>query len=227
MTTDPNPRNQTASNDARARIANSDARARIARRNRRVGFATFSVVALMVGVSFAAVPLYSVFCRVTGYNGTPQIGAERPTAEGEAVVTVRFNANTQPNLPWRFEPAQHSVRLHVGEEAMGFYHARNLSDGPVTGIATYNVTPEVVGKYFHKTACFCFDEQTLTAGQSVDMPLSFWVDPKIAEDPNTRGIHTITISYSFFRTLADAERAGALASAGQHVGRAEGRTVTR
>jgi cytochrome c oxidase assembly protein subunit 11 len=205
----------------------TDRRTELARRNRRVGFAAFSAVGLMVGVSFAAVPLYEVFCRVTGYNGTPQVGAERPQAEGEALVTVRFNANTQPNLPWRFEPAQHSVQLHVGEEAMGFYHARNLSDGPVTGIATYNVTPEVVGKYFHKTACFCFDEQTLTAGQSVDMPLSFWVDPKIAEDPNTRGIRTITLSYTFFRTIADAERAGALANAGPHVGRAEGRTLTR
>ena len=202
-------------------------RTRLSRNNRRLAFGAFGVVGLMVGVSFAAVPLYEVFCRVTGYNGTPQVGAERPQAEGEALVTVRFNANTQPNLPWRFEPAQHSVQLHVGEEAMGFYHAHNLSDGPVTGIATYNVTPEVVGKYFHKTACFCFDEQTLTAGQSVDMPLSFWVDPKIAEDPNTRGIRTITLSYTFFRTIADAERAGALANAGPHVGRAEGRTLTR
>ena len=205
----------------------TDRRTQIARRNRRVGFAAFATVAAMVGVSFAAVPLFDVFCRVTGYNGTPQVGAERPQAEGDAVVTVRFNANVQPNLPWRFEPAQPSVRLRVGEEAMGFYHARNLSDGPVTGIATYNVTPEVVGKYFHKTACFCFDEQTLTASQSVDMPLSFWVDPKIADDPNTRDIRTITISYTFFRTLADAERAGAVASAGPHVGRAEGRTLTR
>ena len=199
-------------------------RTRLSRNNRRLAFGAFGVVGLMVGVSFAAVPLYEVFCRVTGYNGTPQVGAERPQAEGEALVTVRFNANTQPNLPWRFEPAQHSVQLHVGEEAMGFYHARNLSDGPVTGIATYNVTPEVVGKYFHKTACFCFDEQTLTAGQSVDMPLSFWVDPKIAEDPNTRGIRTITVSYTFFRSLNDAERAGALANAGPHVGRRDTET---
>jgi cytochrome c oxidase assembly protein subunit 11 len=191
----------------------------LAQRNRRVGAAVAAVVVGMVGVSFAAVPLYDLFCRVTGYNGTPMIGQAAPAQAGELAVTVRFNANTQPNLPWRFEPAQPSLQLRVGEEGMGFYQARNLSDQPVTGISTYNVTPEVVGKYFHKTACFCFEEQTLTPGQEVDMPLSFWVDPRIAEDPNTRGIRTITVNYTFFRSLNDAERAGALANAGPHVGR--------
>jgi cytochrome c oxidase assembly protein subunit 11 len=112
------------------------------------------------------------------------------------------------------------MRLRVGEEGVAFYRARNLGDGPVTGIATYNVTPEVVGKYFHKTACFCFEKQTLEGGQKVDMPLSFWVDPRIAGDPNTSGIRTITVSYSFFRSLDDAERAGAVANAGPHVGSA-------
>ncbi|MGG5810722.1 cytochrome c oxidase assembly protein [Falsiroseomonas sp. CW058] len=191
----------------------------ISRRNRRTAAAAFTVVAGMVGLSFAAVPLYDLFCRVTGYNGTPMVGTQRPDQAGDFVVTVRFNANTQPNLPWRFEPAQPSVQLRVGEEGMGFYHARNLSAAPATGISTYNVTPEVVGKYFHKTACFCFEEQTLAPGQEVDMPLAFWVDPRIATDPNTRGIRTITVSYTFHRSLHDAERSGALASAGPHVGR--------
>jgi cytochrome c oxidase assembly protein subunit 11 len=147
------------------------------------------------------------------------IGQAPAPGPGEQRMTIRFNANTQPNLPWRFEPAQPAVELRVGEEGMGFYRAVNLSDRPVTGISTYNVTPEVVGKYFHKTACFCFEEQTLAAGQETDMPLAFWVDPRIAQDPNTRGIHTITVSYTFFRSLADAERNGALANAGPHVGR--------
>jgi len=189
-----------------------------ARRNRRTVAAAFGLVGLMGGVSFAAVPLYNLFCRITGYNGTPRIGGAAPGA-GEPTVTVRFNANTHPSLPWRFEPRQPSVRLRVGEEAMAYYDARNLSDRPVTGISTYNVTPEVAGKYFHKTACFCFDEQTLGPGGQAEMPLAFWVDPKIAEDPNTRGIRTVTVNYTFFRSLSDAERAGALADAGPHVGR--------
>jgi cytochrome c oxidase assembly protein subunit 11 len=191
---------------------------RLRRRNRLMAMGVGGVVAGMVGLSFASVPLYDMFCRVTGYNGTVQVGG--PAAPGAAgkVVTVRFNAVTHSSLPWRFAPAQPSVRLQVGEEGAGFYQARNLSDRPVTGVATYNVTPEVVGKYFHKTACFCFEEQTLAPGQEADMPLAFWVDPKIAEDPNTREIRTITINYTFFRSLDDAARSGALASAGPHVG---------
>jgi cytochrome c oxidase assembly protein subunit 11 len=189
------------------------------RRNRRLGLGVLGLVAGMAGLSFAAVPLYDLFCRATGYNGTVQTaGGAAPGATGGEAITVRFHAVTHPNLPWRFVPAQASVRLQLGEEGMGFYRAANLSDRPVTGVATYNVTPEVVGKYFHKTACFCFEEQTLAAGQAADMPLAFWVDPKIAEDPNTSGIRTITISYSFFRSLDDAERSGALANAGAHVG---------
>jgi len=197
-----------------------DPRQALALRNRRTAIAAFGVVAGMVGVSFAAVPLYALFCRVTGYGGTPMIGGTAPGASAAAApLTVRFNANTQPNLPWHFAPAQASVQLRPGEEAVAFYRAEGTGATPATGISTYNVTPEVVGRYFHKTACFCFEEQTLAPGQQVDMPLAFWVDPRIAEDPNTRGIRTITVSYTFFRTLADAERAGALASAGPHVGR--------
>jgi cytochrome c oxidase assembly protein subunit 11 len=191
----------------------------LARRNRRTALAAFGLVAGMVGVSFAAVPLYRLFCQVTGFGGTPMIGQAAPATPGEALVTVRFAATVQTQLPWRFEPAQPSQQLRVGEEGIGFYQARNLSDRPVTGISTYNVTPEKVGRYFHKTACFCFEEQTLEPGQVVDMPLAFWVDPRIAEDPSTREVRTITIHYTFFRSLGDAERAGAVASAGPHVGR--------
>jgi cytochrome c oxidase assembly protein subunit 11 len=181
----------------------------------------------MVGLAFASVPLYQLFCRVTGYNGTVQTAGLAAPGPGEQTVAIRFNATTHPALPWRFEPAQGPMRLRVGEEGLAFYRARNLGDAPVTGVATYNVTPEVVGKYFHKTACFCFEKQTLEAGQEVDMPLSFWVDPRIAQDPNTSGIRTITVSYSFFRTLDDAERAGAVANAGPHVGPAAGAAAPR
>lgn len=192
--------------------------ASLARRNRRTGMAAGVLVVGMVGLSFAAVPLYDLFCRVTGYNGTVQIGGRAAPGAGEQVVTIRFNAVTSPALPWRFVPGQPSMQLHVGEEGMAFYVARNQSAGPVTGVATYNVTPEIAGKYFHKTACFCFEQQTLEPGQQVDMPLAFWVDPKMMADPNTARIRTITINYSFFRSLDDAGRSGALASAGPHVG---------
>lgn len=194
----------------------------VQRRNRRMVLGLGGVAAGMAGLSFAAVPLYRLFCQVTGYNGTTQRGGTAPGAVGDTNVTIRFNATTQPNLPWRFQPEQNAVTLRVGEEGLAFYTAMNLADTPVTGVATYNVTPEKVGRYFHKTACFCFDEQTLAPHQRVDMPVSFWVDPEIARDPNTRDVSVITLSYTFFRTLADAERAGALASAGPHVGRATG-----
>ena len=195
------------------------------RRNRRLGLGAAALVAGMVGMAFASVPLFAMFCSATGYNGTVQTGGAAAPGAGQKVLTIRFNANTHPGLPWRFGPETPSMTLRVGEEGMGFYTAENLSATPVTGVATYNVTPEVVGKYFHKTACFCFNEQTLEPGQKAEMPLSFWVDPAIADDPNTSGIRTITISYTFFRTLEDAARSGALANAGPHVGPA--RSVTR
>lgn len=189
------------------------------RRNRRMGIGVASVAAGMVGLTFAAVPLYDLFCRVTGYNGTVQRGLAAPGAT-DRTITVRFAAQTDRNLPWRFQAEQTSMNVRLGEEGLAFYTAANRAETPVTGVSVYNVTPEKVGRYFHKVACFCFDEQTLTPGQRVDMPVSFWVDPRIAEDPNTRDVTTITLSYTFYRTIEDAQRAGALASAGPHVGRA-------
>ena len=150
-----------------------------------------------------------------------QTGGPAAPGAGQQLLTIRFNANTHPGLPWRFGPEQPSMTLHVGEEGMATYRAVNLSDSPVTGVATYNVTPEVLGKYFHKTACFCFDQQTLGPRQDVDMPIAFWVDPKMLDDPNTSGIRTVTVSYTFFRSLDDAQRSGALANAGPHVGAAQ------
>ena len=186
--------------------------------NRTIGIALTTVIVGMVGLSFASVPLYRLFCAVTGYGGTPQIGEAAAPGATRRLITVRFNANTNPNLPWDFRPVQEAIRLPLGDERLAFYTARNESGTPVTGVALYNVTPDTVGKYFHKTACFCFDQQTLAAGEQKQFPLSFWVDPEIAKDPNTADIHTITLSYTFFRTLADAEKSGALAQAGPHVG---------
>ena len=172
----------------------------------------------MVGMSFAAIPLYRVFCAVTGFGGTPQIGPETSDSVSNRTVTVRFNADVNPNLPWRFAPEQQQVTLKLGEQQVAFYTARNDSAQPVTGIAIYNVTPDKIGRYFHKTACFCFNEQTLAPGQDMQLPVSFWVDPALATDPSTADVTTITLSYTFFRSLDDAARSGKLATAGPHVG---------
>jgi cytochrome c oxidase assembly protein subunit 11 len=172
----------------------------------------------MVGLSFAAVPLYRVFCAATGYGGTPQIGGPAGPGAERGTITVRFDANTSPSLPWRFQAEQASVTLPLGEEKLAFYTGRNQAAQPITGVATYNVTPDKVGKYFHKTACFCFNEQTLQPGQELEFPLSFWVDPAIATDPDTSDVRTITLSYTFFRSLDDAARNGGLDKAGPHVG---------
>jgi len=189
-------------------------------RNRRLATGIAGVAVGMVGLAYASVPLYRLFCQVTGFGGTVMVGGAPAPGAIAQTVTIRFNATTSPGLPWHFAPAQRSQTLQLGEEGAAFYVARNLGTQPVTGVATYNVTPAIVGRYFHKTACFCFEQQTLAPGQEVDMPLAFWVDPKLAEDPATRDIRTITISYSFFRSLDDADKAGALANAGAHVGRA-------
>ena len=189
------------------------------RSNRLFGAGLAAVVAAMVGLSFASVPLYRLFCAATGYAGTPNITAAPAPGAVARQVTVRFDAATDAGLPWTFKPVQAAVTLPLGEQQVAFYTARNRASEPVTGIAVYNVTPEKVGKYFHKTACFCFNEQTLAPGQDMQFPLSFWVDPAIASDPDTSDVRTITLSYTFYRSLGDAARAGALADAGPHVGR--------
>jgi cytochrome c oxidase assembly protein subunit 11 len=188
------------------------------RRNAILGGVVVLAIVGMVGASFAAIPLYRLFCAATGYAGTPSIGlAAAPGSSGQ-VIRVRFNADTNPGLPWIFAPDQLQVSLNLGDEQVAFYHATNRSNRSVTGMALYNVTPEKVGKYFHKTACFCFNQQTLSANQSMEFPVSFWVDPAIRTDPNTADVKVITLSYTFYRSLADAEKSGALAKAGPHVG---------
>lgn len=170
-------------------------------KNRRVAFACVAVFAGMVGLSFASAPLYDMFCRMTGFAGTPLRAKAAPGATNpdEATVTVRFNADVAPGMPWKFQPVQREVTVKPGEETLIFYRASNPTARPVSGQASFNVTPEKVGQYFNKIACFCFEEQMLQAGQSVDMPVSFFVDPEILKDPKTRDVTTITLSYTFFR----------------------------
>jgi cytochrome c oxidase assembly protein subunit 11 len=172
----------------------------------------------MLGLSFAAVPLYRMFCAATGYGGTPRIGPEHSASVSERRIVVRFNADASPGIPWDFQPEQKQVSVKLGEEQVAFYVARNEAATPVTGIALYNVTPEKAAKYFHKTACFCFNQQTLAPRQSMQFPVSFWVDPAIASNQGTADVGAITLSYTFFRSLEDAAHSGALASAGPHVG---------
>jgi len=179
--------------------------------------ALVGVIAGMGGLAFASVPLYRMFCAATGFGGTPQIGGVSPGVVGKT-ISVRFNADTNPGLPWKFAPAVNEVRVELGEEKLAIYTAQNLSPAVVTGVALYNITPDKAAKYFHKTACFCFNEQTLKGGQKMDFPVTFWVDPAIASDPNTADVHEVTLSYTFFRALDDAIKSGALAKAGPHVG---------
>jgi cytochrome c oxidase assembly protein subunit 11 len=169
----------------------------VARRNRIVMVTLFAVAAAMVGGSYAAVPLYRIFCQVTGFGGTTNV-AEKPSERiSDRVITVRFDA-TVNDLPWAFQPVQRSIRTHVGQNTLAFYRAENTGSVPVTGTATFNVTPLKAGQYFSKIECFCFTEQHLAAGQSVEMPVSFFVDPAIEDDRNLDDVTTITLSYTFY-----------------------------
>lgn len=195
------------------------------RRGNQLIAGIFALVAIgMVGMSFAAIPLYRAFCQATGYAGTPKIGAAMAPGGDGKTIQVRFNANVNPNIPWSFAPDQLVVTVPLGEDHLASYHARNESAEPVTGVALYNITPDKAAKYFHKTACFCFNSQTLNAGEAKEFPLSFWVDPEITKDPETSDVKEVTLSYTFFRSLADAAKTGALAKAGPHVGPLETKT---
>ncbi len=184
------------------RDTRTDGRGRQAR-NARTGLALSLVACAMVGLAFASAPLYRLFCQVTGYGGTTQVAEAAPGEVSQRLITVRFNAEVNPRLPWRFEPLERAVTLRVGETGLAFYRAVNLADRPVSGTATFNVTPLKAGQYFAKTQCFCFDEQRLAAGQAVDMGVSFFIDPAILDDRNLDDVTTVTLSYTFFRSPED------------------------
>ncbi|MGE4244866.1 MAG: cytochrome c oxidase assembly protein [Parvibaculaceae bacterium] len=169
-----------------------------AARNRRTAIACGVVVVSMVGASYAAVPLYRLFCQVTGFGGTTQRAEAAPATSLDRKMAVRFDANVGHGLGWRFEPEQVRLDVRVGETSLAFYRATNLSQKPVTGQAVFNVTPPQAGYYFNKIECFCFTEQTLEPGQSVDMPVQFFVDPAIVEDKDLKNLGTITLSYTFY-----------------------------
>ncbi len=167
-------------------------------RNRKVAFLSALLVAAMVGLAYASVPLYRLFCQVTGFDGTTQRAEKAPDKTVERIMTIRFDANTSPDLPWVFEPVQRSLDVKVGEENFAYYRATNTSDHTVTGSAVFNVAPATAGAYFNKIQCFCFTKQTLKPGQSIQLPVSFFVDPAIVDDHGLDKLLTITLSYTFY-----------------------------
>jgi cytochrome c oxidase assembly protein subunit 11 len=167
-------------------------------KNANTAAVLFTVVAGMVGLSFASVPLYKLFCKVTGLAGTPGVEVTAPETATDIDFKVRFDANISPSLPWQFKPLQREIKLKLGEEKLAFYQAINTSNSTIVGTSTFNVTPLKAGQFFVKIDCFCFTEQVLQPGESIDMPVSFYVDPAIYEEANTRDVTTITLSYTFY-----------------------------
>lgn len=169
-------------------------------RNLRTALLAASGALAMLGLGFASVPLYRWFCQVTGLGGTTQRVGEAQAATvkvSSKTISVRFDANVEAGMPWKFSPSQVTQDLPIGARKMAFYRAENLSNKAVTGVASFNVEPAQAGIYFNKIQCFCFEQQTLQPGQAVDMPVIYFVDPKILNDPETRDIEQITLSYTF------------------------------
>lgn len=178
----------------------------MAEKNARLGRRLVLLTAGMGGLAYASAPLYDLFCRTTGFGGRPLVAqpGDRPILD--RTVTVRFDSNVDSALPWRFEPLQREVRVRLGEEHLAHYRVTNVSQRPAVGTSTYNVTPEHAGPWFNKLQCFCFTEQLLLPGQSVDMPVVFFVDPELDKDRRYDNIRTVTLSYTFFEAKTERAR---------------------
>jgi cytochrome c oxidase assembly protein subunit 11 len=163
---------------------------------RRTAAVLFGIPLSMLALSFAAVPLYDWFCRVTGYGGTTTVAAEQSSEILDQTIRVRFDANTSPNMPWEFRPMVRTMDLRIGETGLMFYEAYNPTDEPIAGTASYNVSPYSAGNYFAKIACFCFELQVLEPGERIEMPVTFYVDPRIVDDIEARHAQSITLSYT-------------------------------
>jgi cytochrome c oxidase assembly protein subunit 11 len=166
--------------------------------HRRTAYPLIAIVLGMLMLSFAAVPFYNLFCKVTGFGGTTGRAVSAPSTIADRTITIRFNADTDPALPWKFVPLEREVTMRIGENRLVAFTAQNQSDQPTRGTATYNVTPHLAGRYFQKIQCFCFEEQRLKPGEKVTMPVSFFIDPAILEDKDLAGLTNITLSYTFF-----------------------------
>ena len=166
--------------------------------NRLAAYLVFIVV-IMVGAAFASVPLYNMFCKVTGFGGTVQKAQNNHERVGKRKIQILFDSNLDKKLPWKFVPKQREINIIPGENALAYYYSENLSDKPLKGMAIYNVTPHKVGRYFNKIECFCFEEFTLAPKQQMWMPVLFFIDPKIEDDEDANDVYTITLSYTFFK----------------------------
>jgi cytochrome c oxidase assembly protein subunit 11 len=173
-----------------------------------------AVVATMASLSFAAVPFYDWFCRVTGYGGTPSVAEASTGVILDQTVKVRFDASVEQGMPWSFKPVERSMQIRIGETGLAFYEAHNPTDRVIAGTASFNVFPDTAGGYFTKIECFCFTEQVLQPGETVQMPVTFFVDPTIVDDPDAKFVHEITLSYTFHQTPLPEEQA-ALESAAE------------
>ncbi|MFN0114016.1 MAG: cytochrome c oxidase assembly protein [Paracoccaceae bacterium] len=173
----------------------------------RTALGLAGVAALMGALSFAAVPFYSWFCRTTGFAGTPAVAETGSDRVLDRTVTIRFDANTDPAMPWQFHPVQREMTVRIGETALAFYEAHNPTDRVIGGTASFNVAPDQAGGYFSKIECFCFTEQVLKPGERVQMPVSFFVDPAMVDDPEAGSIRAITLSYTFYETPVPEDQA--------------------
>jgi cytochrome c oxidase assembly protein subunit 11 len=181
--------------------------------NGKIAAICTAVAISMVGLAYASVPLYQLFCQVTGFGGTAQRAAAPSNEVLDRKVTVRFDSNVAPGLDWEFTPVVNTMSLRIGENALAVYRATNHSATPVVGTATFNVTPEQAGAFFNKVQCFCFTEQRLEPGETVEMPVSFFVDPAMVNDQDGAHIHTITLSYTFYAVNKPNARAAATPAA--------------
>ncbi len=184
------------------------------RRNGTVVLWCVGALVMMGAAAWAAVPFYRIFCQVTGYSGTPMRAEKAPDTVSDRTVAIRFDANVTPGMPWDFQPVQRTMVVRLGETALAVYRAHNASDKTIKGTASFNVSPDAAGAFFSKIACFCFTEQTLSPGESVDMPVSFFVDPSIAEDRDAHVIREITLSYTFYPVESGAKAEAPAAGTG-------------
>lgn len=180
---------------------------------RRTALGTVGVVLVMGCLGWASVPLYDLFCRVTGYGGTTSQAAQGSDLVLDRIVTVRFDASTARDMPWSFKPVERTMTIRLGETGLAFYEAHNPTDRPVAGTASYNVAPYSAGLFFTKIDCFCFEMQVLQPGETVLMPVTFFVDPDMVDDREAKFLHTITLSYTFYETDLPAEQQARLAPA--------------